>query len=139
MNVCTHKTPRHGPISPRQLRNPELLRQRKHDIQQRQKPNGFHGRPAPFPVNVEARVVRCLALREPFDEPLPHGDLLIVSVLVYILLLHACRAFVFCMLECLHLHCVCVCMRLFAKICRQPRASRDVGADAVVESRCSTV
>lgn len=74
--VRTYKTSSHCPITPRQLPNPQLLRQREHDVQQGDKPHRLHGKPAYLTIDVEARLSRCLALRVPVENPLRRGDLI---------------------------------------------------------------
>lgn len=75
----TYKKPRHNPIRHRQLLNPVLRRQRKHDIQERDKPRRLHRRPPDLAGDVEARFRGCFAhwvvIYEPLEERGLSGEL----------------------------------------------------------------
>jgi hypothetical protein len=71
----TYETRGHRPVAPRQCLDALLLRERKHDVQERDEAHGFRDSPPPFAGDVDARVVGCFAHRIPVEHPLERCNL----------------------------------------------------------------
>lgn len=81
-NKNTHKQHRHTPILPRQSIPTPPLRQRPHDIKQRNEPRCLHQRPSDTARDVEPRHHARLAHRIVVDEKLIEGKLVFWDTLV---------------------------------------------------------